>query len=140
VPAHDERRDDRLIPTGRGAEEIDNRDLPLHRIQKPAVTRRVQVTAHGLVFDDIITHVDLAMGLALIIIPDPSASSRKHGLNAQQVCHLLWLENPEPRVDQRNALTVKFEPTREVGGIQHTASEDSEPVRWLKAAWRSWAS
>jgi hypothetical protein len=28
------------------------------------------------------------MGLALIIIPDPSASSRRHGLNAQKVCHL----------------------------------------------------
>src|SRR5262249_43818364 len=37
VPSHYERRDDRLIPARRRAEEIDNPDLPLHRIPEPAV-------------------------------------------------------------------------------------------------------
>jgi hypothetical protein len=127
-PAYDECRDDGSILTGRSAEEIDDRNLPLHRIQEPAVIRRVRVSAHELVFDDIIARVDLAMGLALIIIPDPSASSWKHGLNAQPVCHLLRLENPAPWVDQRNALTVTFEPTREIGGIQNAALQSSKPV------------
>jgi hypothetical protein len=62
------------------------------------------------------------MGLALVVIPDPSASSRKHGLNAQQVCHLLRLENPAPGVDQRNALAPELKPAREIGGIQDAAS------------------
>jgi hypothetical protein len=128
VPACDKCRDDGLIPTGRSAEEIDDRDLALHRIQEPAVIRRVQVTAHELVFDDIITRVDLAMGLALIIIPDPSASSRKHGLNAQQVRYLLRLENPAPRVDQRNAVAAELEAAQEIGGIQHPASQGIEPL------------
>src|SRR5215831_1771848 len=42
MPPHDECRDDGLITTGRGAEEIDDRDLMLHRIEKPAVIRRVR--------------------------------------------------------------------------------------------------
>jgi hypothetical protein len=57
-----------LIPTGRSAKEIDDGDLPLHRIQKPAVIRRVRVGTHELVVDDIITGIDLAMSLALIIV------------------------------------------------------------------------
>jgi hypothetical protein len=77
MPAHDECRDDGLIPTGRNAEEIDDRDLLLHRIQKPAVIRRVWISAHELVVDDIIARVDLPMSLTLIVIPDPSAPSRK---------------------------------------------------------------
>src|SRR5580704_3240063 len=39
MPADDECRDDALIATGRSAEKIDDRDLLLHRIQKPAVIR-----------------------------------------------------------------------------------------------------
>jgi hypothetical protein len=49
-------------------------DLLLHRIQKLAVIPRVRVGAHECVVDDIITRVDLAMRLALIIIPDPPKS------------------------------------------------------------------
>lgn len=42
VPADNECRDDGLIPTRRRAEEIDDRDLLLHRIPEPAVIRRVR--------------------------------------------------------------------------------------------------
>jgi len=38
------------------------------------------------------------------------------------VFHLPGLENPASRVDQRNALTAKLEPTREIDGIEHAAS------------------
>ncbi len=61
MPAHYECRDDGLIPTRRRAEEIDDWDLPLHRIQEPAVIRRVRIGARECVVDDIITRVDLAM-------------------------------------------------------------------------------
>jgi hypothetical protein len=64
------------------------------------------------------------MSLALIFIPDPSAPSRKHRLDAQQVCHLARLEDPALRVDQRNAFAAKLEPAREIGGIEHPASQD----------------
>src|SRR5438270_13041071 len=35
-----------------------------------------------------ITGIDLLVDLTLIVIPDPSALSREHGLDAQQVFHL----------------------------------------------------
>ena len=94
----------------------------LHRIPEPAVIRRVRVGAHECIVDDIIACVDLAMSLALIVIPDPSAPSREHRLDAQQVFHLPRLENPALRVDQRNAFTAELEPAREIGGIEHAAS------------------
>lgn len=53
--------------TRRSAEEGDNRHLLLHRIQEPAVIRRVWVGAYECVVDDIVTRVDLAMSLALIV-------------------------------------------------------------------------
>jgi len=74
-------------------EWLNDRDLPLHRIPKPAVIRRVRVGAHECIVDDIIARVDLAMSVALIVIPDPSAFSREHRFDAQQVFHLPWLEN-----------------------------------------------
>jgi hypothetical protein len=37
--------------------------------------------------------------LTLIVIPDPSALSREYRLDAQQVFHLPWLEDPALRVD-----------------------------------------
>src|ERR1700756_4569562 len=98
MPADDKCRDNRLIPTGRNAEEIDDRDLLLHRIPEPTVIRRVRIGAHKSVIDDIITSVDLAMNLALIVIPDLSAPSREHGLDAQQVFHLPGLEDPALRL------------------------------------------
>jgi hypothetical protein len=54
MPTHYECRDDGLIPTGRGAEKVDDRNLMLHRIPEPAVIRRVWVATHEGVFDDII--------------------------------------------------------------------------------------
>ena len=72
MPAHhDECRDDELIASGRSAEEIDDGDLLLHRILEPAVVRGVRVDPHEGIVDDIITRVDLAMRLALILISDP---------------------------------------------------------------------
>jgi hypothetical protein len=133
MPAHDECRDDGLIPTGRRAEEIDDRDLLVHHIQEPAVIRRVRVGAHECVVDNLVARVDLVMSLALILIPDPSTSSREDGLDAQQVCHLARLEDPALRVGQRNALAAELEAAREIAGIQHAASKDNEPVHVLES-------
>jgi hypothetical protein len=86
-----------------------------------------------LVIDDIITSVDLAMSFTLIVIPDPSTSSREHGLDAQQVRHLSRLKNSAPWVDQRNALTGKFEAAREIRGIENSTSQGSEPVYLIES-------
>jgi hypothetical protein len=51
------------------------------------------------VVDNIIALVDLPMSFALIVIPDPSAASREHGLDAQQPCHSRGL-NPALRFDE----------------------------------------
>jgi hypothetical protein len=40
----------------------------------------------------------------------------------------IWLENPAPRVDQRNAVAAELEPAREIGGIENPASQAGEPV------------
>ena len=58
MPTHDESWDYGLITTGRRAEEIDDGDLPLHRISEPAVIRRIRIGAHESIIDDIITRVD----------------------------------------------------------------------------------
>jgi hypothetical protein len=76
MPPDDIRRDNGLIPTGRSAEEIDDRDLVLHRIQEPAVVRGGRIGAHEGVVHDIIACVDLAVSFALIVIPNPSARLR----------------------------------------------------------------
>jgi hypothetical protein len=68
VPADDECRNDGLTPAGRSAKEIEYRDLPLHRIDKPAVIRRIRVGAHESVVYDIITRVYLLVSRALIVI------------------------------------------------------------------------
>ena len=93
MPPDDECRDDGLIPTGRGSEEIDHRDLSFHRVLEPAVIGCGSVGPHELVIDDIITSVDLAMSVALIVIPDSSAPSREHRLDAQQAFHLARLQD-----------------------------------------------
>jgi len=86
-----------------------------------------------LVVGDIITRIDLTMSISLIVIPDPSTPSREHGLDAQQVFHLPWLEDPALRVDERNALTAKLEPAREIGGIEHATSQSSKPVHAVES-------
>ena len=78
MPPDDESRDDGLIPTGRSAKEIDDRNLLSHRVEEPAVIRRVRVGAHECVIDDIITGIDLLVDLTLIVIPDPSTPPGKH--------------------------------------------------------------
>jgi hypothetical protein len=133
MPADDECRDDGLITTGRSAEEIDHRDLSLHRIPEPAVIRRVRVGAHERVIHDIIARVDLAMDLALIVIPNPSPPSGEHGLDAQKVFHLPGLEDPALRVDQRNSVAAELKPACEIGGIENPASKSREPVHVVES-------
>jgi hypothetical protein len=71
------------------------------------------------------------MSVALIVIPDPSAFSREHRFDAQQVFHLPWFEDPALRVNQGDALTAEIEPDRQIGEIKHAALSGSGSVRAL---------
>src|SRR5215469_2944647 len=128
MPADDECRDDRLIPTGGSAEEIDDRKLPLQGISEPAVIRRVRIGAHKGVFNDIITGIDLAMSLALIVIPNPPTPPGEHGSDGQQVFHLARFENPALRVDERNPVAAELEAAREISGIENSISQGRESI------------
>ena len=88
----------------------------------PRVIRRVWIGAHERVIHDIIAGIDLAVDLALVVIPDPSAPPREHRFDAQEVFHLPRLENPPLRVDQRKPVAAELEAGREIGGIEHSAS------------------
>ena len=132
MPADDEGGEDRLIPTGRGPEEIDDRDLFLHRLAQPAVIRRVRVGAHECVFDDFVAFVDLPMSLALIVIPDAPALSREHGADRKQAGHLPGLEDAALWVDERDALTVEPKAGGEIVGTQDATAENVEPVHLLE--------
>jgi hypothetical protein len=81
-----------------------------------------------LVVDDIIARINLAVSFTLIVVPNPPASPGEHGSDGKEPGHLPGLEDAALRVNQRNAVAVELEPAREIGGIQHTASEDREPV------------
>src|SRR5437762_9441722 len=102
MPANDKGGKDRLVSTRRGSEEIDDRDLLLHGVSEPSVVRGVRVGAHESVFDNFVTVVDLAVRLALIVIPNPPTTTREDGSDREQPCHLLRLEDAPLRVHKRN--------------------------------------
>jgi hypothetical protein len=102
--------------------------LLIHCVPEPTVIGCRGVGSHESVVDDIIASIDLAMSRALIVIPNASAPSREHRLDAQQVCHLPRLENPALRVDQWNAFTAELEAAREISRTKNTASNIGEPV------------
>ena len=68
------------------------------------------------------------MSVALIVIPDPSAPSREHCLDAQQAFHLARLEDPAPGVDEWNPVAAELEAAREIGGIEESISQGHESI------------
>jgi hypothetical protein len=71
--------------------------------------------------------VDLAMSLALIVIPNRPITPGEHRSDGQQVFLLPRLANPALRVDQRNAVAAKLEPGREIGGIERRRPGERQP-------------
>src|ERR1051325_8177821 len=58
------------IAPGRNAKEIDDRNPVLERLAKPPVVGGIRVLAHEGVVDRFIALKDLAMHLALVVVPD----------------------------------------------------------------------
>jgi len=73
------------------------------------------------------------MDLALIVIPDPSALSREHRFDAQEVFHLPGLEDSALRVDQRKLVAAELEPSREISGIEDAASGSGKPLHVIES-------
>jgi hypothetical protein len=48
------------------------------------------------------------------------------------VFHLPRFEDPALRIDQRNALAAELKPTREIGGIERSASESGKAVHLIE--------
>ena len=89
--------------------------LVLERLAKPSVVGRVRVLAHEGVVDRLVALENLAMHLALIVVPDLAARLREHGLDRQQEPHLLRLEDAALRIDERDALAVKDKARLQLG-------------------------
>jgi hypothetical protein len=59
----------------------------------------------------------LPVGIALIVIPDPTAAPGYHGPNTEQPGHLTWLENAPLWIYQRDAVAPEFEASGEISGV-----------------------
>ena len=107
-----------LIAAGRNAEEIDDRNLVLERLAKPSVVGGVRVLAHEGVIDRLVALENLAMHLALVVVPDLAARLREHSLDRQQELHLLRLEDAALRIDERDALALEDKARLQFGRSQ----------------------
>ncbi len=95
------------MKAGRDAEEIDHRYPVLERLAQPAIVRRLRILPHKGVIYCLDALIDLAVHLALVVVPDFAARFRKYGFDRQQEAHLLWLENPPSRIDERDTLAFE---------------------------------
>ena len=78
-------------------------------LAEPSIVGRVRVLPHEGVVNRLVPLEDLPMHLALVVVPDPAAGLREHGLDRQEEPHLLRLEDAPLRVNERNALAIENE-------------------------------
>jgi hypothetical protein len=86
------------------------RDLPLGRFPEPDVLRRRWISAHEGVVQLLVAGEDLPVHVALVVVPDAPALSRKHGADTQEKGHRAGLEDPPLRIHEGPALTFEHEP------------------------------
>ena len=96
-----------MVAAGRDAKEIDHRYLVLERLAQPAIVSSLRIFPHECVIHRLVALENLAVNLALIVVPDLAARSREYGLDRKQESHLLRLENAALRIDERDALAVE---------------------------------
>jgi hypothetical protein len=130
IPVHDEGRHDRLVAPGRGAQEIDERDLALGGLAQPDVVRRRRISAHEGVVELVLPGVDLLMDLALVVVPDPAALPQEYGADAQQKGHLPGFKDAALGVPKRPALTFEHKPAADVTVAENqiTALEEADVI------------
>lgn len=77
IPACDESRYDSLVATRRNTEEIDDRFLHFIGFAKPPIIDGIWILPHESVVDCLLTLINLAVHLALVVIPDPASGFGK---------------------------------------------------------------
>jgi hypothetical protein len=79
------------------------------------LSARVWVLAHKGVVDRLVALENLAMHLALVVVPDLAARLRKYGLYRQEELHLLRLEDAALWIDERDAFSIEDEARLQLG-------------------------
>jgi hypothetical protein len=69
----------------------------------------VRVLPHESIVDRLVALENLVVHLALIVVPDLATGLREHGLDRQQVSHLMRLEDAPLRIDEGNAFVLEHE-------------------------------
>ena len=99
-----------MLVAARGdAEEINERNLSLERLAKPSVVGCVWILPHEGVVNGFVALENLAMHLALVVVPNPGAWLWKDGLDREKIPHLLRFEDAALRIDQRDSLALEYE-------------------------------
>jgi len=79
-------------------------------VAKPSVIRSVGILAHESIIDCFIAFEDLAVDLALIVVPNSTTQFRKNGFDRKQKTHLLRFEDATSWIDEWNTLPFEYEP------------------------------
>jgi hypothetical protein len=69
----------------------------------------VRVLPHESIVDRLVALENLVVHLALIVVPDLATGLREHGLDRQQVSHLVRLEDAPLRIDEGDAFALERE-------------------------------
>src|SRR5262249_43905927 len=96
-------------------EKVNDRNLILACVTQPAVIGRVRVLPHEGVIDRFAAFKNLAVDLALVVVPDSAAGLREYRLDGEKILHLLRLKDATLRIDERNPLAVENEAGPEFG-------------------------
>ena len=77
-----------------------------------------EVLTHEGIVDRLVALENLAMHLALVVVPDLAARLGKHSLDRQQEAHWLRLEDAALRIDEREAFAFEDEARLQLGRRQ----------------------
>jgi hypothetical protein len=127
IPSDDIRREEWFVAARSDPEEIDYRNPVFHRFTKPTIVGRFGITTHEGIVDSVVPLEDLAMDLSLVIVPDPTATSREHCCDREQIFCLARFENATLRVDERNALVLEHEPRTQLRCREMVAIQTETP-------------
>ena len=121
MPTSRRGRIDGGVPTGCDAEEVDNRHLRFHCLFEPPIVGGTRVTPHEGVVNQLLTGMNLLVDPPLIVIPNSRAGPWIDGADAQYKTHRARLEDTTLRINERNSLTAKQKPCRQIFRLERPA-------------------
>jgi hypothetical protein len=97
VPARNEGRDHGLVSAGRDAEEVNNSNLVIECFAQPSIVCGLGVLTHEGIVNRFVAFKNLAMYLALVVVPDLATRPGEYCLDRENKSHLLRLKDATPR-------------------------------------------